>query len=95
MPSLVNATTGAIAGQLRKSLTIKFAKESAKDAKETNTVRNIVQIKGGAFDEPNAPERRVLYCRVTRRVRLFPVSAMYKLLAVVPAVKGNTATPQG
>ena len=36
-----------------------------------------------------------VYCRVTRRVRLLPVSAMYRLLAVVPAVAGNTATPHG
>lgn len=36
-----------------------------------------------------------VYCRVTRRVRWLPVSAMYRLLAVVPAVAGNTATPHG
>lgn len=41
------------------------------------------------------PDGREGYCRVTRRVRLLPVSAMYRLLAVVPAVTGNTATPHG
>jgi len=41
------------------------------------------------------PRGEKVYCRVTRRVRLLPVSAMYRLLAVLPAVTGNTATPHG
>jgi hypothetical protein len=76
VPSLVNATTGAIAGQLRKSLTAKFAKKSAKDSKKAAWRGRNSRKEKGAFDELNAPENLTLLLQRHTAVRLFPVSAM-------------------